>query len=72
VDEWARHFDGGGHRNASGAYVKGLFDEVIERVIDAAPRFLDLDGAGPNEYRLSEEDSTYLQTLLKLKEDQSS
>lgn len=72
VDAWARHFDGGGHRNASGAYVKGVFDEVIERVIDAAPRFLDLEGAGPNEYRLSEEDSSYLQTLLKLKEDQSS
>ena len=72
VDAWARHFDGGGHRNASGAYVKGIFDEVIERVIDAAPRFLDLEGAGPNEYRLSEEDASYLQTLIKLKEEQSS
>jgi phosphoesterase RecJ-like protein len=72
VDEWARHFDGGGHRNASGAYVKGIFEEVIERVVDAAPQFIDLEGAGPNEYRLSEEDASYLQTLLKLKEDQSS
>ena len=72
VDEWARYFDGGGHRNASGAYVKGLFDEVIERVLEAAPRFIDLDGTTPGEYRISEEDASYLETLLKMKKEQSS
>lgn len=74
VDEWARYFDGGGHRNAAGAYVKGRFEEVIERVLEAAPRFLDLgpSRASSEENGLSEEDTSYLETLLRLKEEQSS
>lgn len=39
VNEWARSFGGGGHRNASGAYVANdPMEDVIDRVIDAAPR----------------------------------
>lgn len=38
VNRWAQHFGGGGHRNASGAYVEeGSMEEVVERVIGAAP-----------------------------------
>ena len=71
VDEWARHFDGGGHRNASGAYVKGEFEEVIERVIEAAPEYIDLGHDPTVADRLTEEDAAYLETLLKTKKDNS-
>lgn len=68
VDEWARSFGGGGHRNAAGAYVKRpTFEEVIEEVVEAAPRFIDFeDPYAPGE-NLSAEDEAYLQTLLKSK-----
>jgi phosphoesterase RecJ-like protein len=61
VNGWARHFDGGGHRNASGAYVENLsFEEVIDAVIKAAPRFVpDLEtDTRPN--GLQADDSTLL------------
>lgn len=69
VDAWARSFDGGGHQNASGAYVKKPFEEAIEAVIEAAPRYLDLDPAGPGTGNgLTQEDASYLETLLKMKD----
>lgn len=41
VNRWAQHFEGGGHRNASGAYVEDLpFEEVVSAVVEAAPRFI--------------------------------
>lgn len=43
VNRWAQHFNGGGHRNASGAYVEVedlSFEETVKAVIDAAPRFI--------------------------------
>ena len=43
VNEWARHFGGGGHRNASGAYFKGTLSQIVPRVLEAAPRFLPLE-----------------------------
>lgn len=64
VDEWARSFGGGGHRNASGAYVKGdSFDDVIAEVVGAAPRYIefDLPDSGP----LSEEDASEIAELMK-------
>lgn len=65
VDEWARSFDGGGHRNASGAYVKGAsFEKVIEEVVSAAPRFIDFDEPDASDM-LSAEDASYLAELMK-------
>jgi len=64
VDEWARSFGGGGHRNASGAYVKGAsFDDVIIDVIGAAPRFIDFDFEDQNP--LSDEDASRIAELMK-------
>ncbi|MBE2187061.1 MAG: bifunctional oligoribonuclease/PAP phosphatase NrnA [Rhodothermales bacterium] len=40
VHEWARAFGGGGHRNASGAFVKRPLDALVADVVAAAPRFL--------------------------------
>lgn len=40
VHEWARAFGGGGHRNASGAFVKKPLDVLQREVVAAAPRFL--------------------------------
>ncbi len=42
VNGWARHFGGGGHRNASGAYMEGSIAYLVDEVIDAAPRFMKL------------------------------
>lgn len=64
VHEWARHFGGGGHRNASGAFVKGSLDEVIDDVMAAAPRFLDLGDDDAASEDLSDDDRAYLDTLL--------
>lgn len=63
VHKWARHFGGGGHRNASGAFVQGGITEVIDRVLNAAPRFLQLETAESSD-ELSIEDQSYLETLL--------
>jgi len=65
VDEWARHFGGGGHRNAAGAYVKRpTFEKAIEDVIDAASDFIDFEPRHAPDEELSPEDRSYLQTLL--------
>ncbi len=65
VHEWARHFGGGGHRNASGAFAKSPLDPLVRDVIEAAPRFLDLN-TGTNTGPLSGDDADYL-ALLKQK-----
>ncbi len=68
VHEWARAFGGGGHRNASGAYLKRPLDEVIDAVLASAPRYLGLSDADPDaNAALSPEDAAYLSTLLDLK-----
>jgi len=65
VDEWARHFGGGGHRNAAGAYVRRpTFEEVIEDVIDAASAYIDFESPYAADEDLSPEDEAYLDTLL--------
>jgi bifunctional oligoribonuclease and PAP phosphatase NrnA len=65
VNEWARHFGGGGHRNASGAFVrnKGLA-EAVDMAMAVAPRFLGLpDPDLADTEELSEEDASYLDLL---------
>ena len=65
VDEWARHFGGGGHRNAAGAYVKRpTFEKTIEDVIDAASDYIALESRHAPGEELSPEDRSYLNTLL--------
>jgi phosphoesterase RecJ-like protein len=65
VDEWARHFGGGGHRNAAGAYVKRpTFEEVIDDVIEAASSYIEFESAHAPGDDLSPEDEAYLDTLL--------
>ena len=52
INGWARRFGGGGHRNAAGAYISGKpLREVIDEVIAAAPKHLDLG----EEYELGDE-----------------
>ena len=73
VDAWARHFGGGGHRNASGAFLEKDLDVAVKEVMGAAPRFLDLDVAPEtNGEAISSEDAAYLDTLLHLKSQGSS
>jgi phosphoesterase RecJ-like protein len=52
INGWARQFGGGGHRNAAGAYLRGVpLRDAVDRVIAAAPKHLDLG----DEYELSDE-----------------
>lgn len=41
VNAWAGHFGGGGHRNASGAYVEGRLKKVVWNVLSAATDYLE-------------------------------
>ncbi len=67
VHEWAQLFGGGGHRNASGAFVRRPLEETIRAVISAAPRFLDLeDETKPERDELSSEDAAYLSSILEM------
>ncbi|HEX7071205.1 MAG TPA: bifunctional oligoribonuclease/PAP phosphatase NrnA [Rhodothermales bacterium] len=68
VNEWARSFGGGGHRNAAGAYVTRSLEETITAVIAAAPRYLDLEVDHAKEDELSAEDASYLDALMKRQE----
>ena len=73
VDAWARHFGGGGHRNASGAFLEKDLDVAVKEVMGAAPRFLDLDmDVEQNGGSISSEDAAYLDTLLSMKSSKSS
>lgn len=67
VNEWARAFGGGGHKNASGAYLTEPLEVAIEKVVAAAPRFLSLATDGEEEMELTEEDDAYLASLLEMK-----
>jgi phosphoesterase RecJ-like protein len=65
VDEWARHFGGGGHRNAAGAYVKRpTLEKTIEDVVAAAPNYIEFAPRHAPGDALSPEDQSYLETLL--------
>lgn len=63
VHKWARNFGGGGHRNASGAYLTRPLEEVISSVMEAAPRYTGL--AEESDGGLSADDEAYLTTLLE-------
>ncbi len=65
VTKWAQRFGGGGHRNASGAFVRSPLDEVVPKVLESAPEFLDL--AEDDNQGISAEDQDYLNELLKAK-----
>ena len=64
VNTWAKAFGGGGHRNASGAYVRRPLEETIDRVIESAPEHLDLD-LSDKPTALSDEDASYLAALMQ-------
>ncbi|MEM8487556.1 MAG: bifunctional oligoribonuclease/PAP phosphatase NrnA [Bacteroidota bacterium] len=57
VNGWAQSFGGGGHRNASGAFLKKPLERTIEEVIAAAPEFIDIEGQDvPEDDLLTPED----------------
>ena len=61
INGWARAFGGGGHRNAAGAYIRdGALRDVIDRVIAAAPKHLDLGDEYVVSDEISEEDLALL------------
>ncbi|PSQ98325.1 MAG: bifunctional oligoribonuclease/PAP phosphatase NrnA [Bacteroidetes bacterium QS_9_68_14] len=65
VDGWARSFGGGGHRNASGAYLEEFsLAEALDDVLAAAPQHI---GVEPEEARgaLTGEDAADLAAAMK-------
>ncbi len=60
INGWARAFGGGGHRNAAGAYVREGLREVIDRVIAAAPKYLDLGEEYEHDGGIKDEDLALL------------
>lgn len=67
INRWAASFGGGGHRNAAGAFIKGYLDEVVERVLQSAPEYVDWLAPGDTDPTeddgLSAEDAEYLSAL---------
>jgi phosphoesterase RecJ-like protein len=71
VNAWAQAFGGGGHRNASGAYVREPLEDVIEQVLTAAPEYLDLGGEEGATDDLSQDDEDYLALLQAMRAQES-
>lgn len=67
VDTWARAFGGGGHKNASGAFIaKKKLEHVVRDVVAAAPKYLDLVLPEPEPTApLSNDDQALLDLLRK-------
>ena len=61
INKWAGQFGGGGHANASGAYVKnGQLGRTMKDVIDAAPPHIVADPGAPVSDEISDEDLALL------------
>jgi bifunctional oligoribonuclease and PAP phosphatase NrnA len=74
VNDWARSLGGGGHRNASGAFLKGFsLEAAIDRVMSVAPKYLPLEEphVDDEEDELSAEDASYLDSLMKAQSQRS-
>ena len=69
VNKWAQAFGGGGHRNASGAYVRQPLEDVIDKVIAAAPQYLDLEET--EDEVLSQDDEDYLALLQAMRAEEA-
>ncbi|MEZ4699588.1 MAG: bifunctional oligoribonuclease/PAP phosphatase NrnA [Rhodothermales bacterium] len=68
VHEWARSLGGGGHRNASGAFVERRpLDDVIAETLERAPRFIDVPADHTGDGELDGEDASYYSSLLASK-----
>lgn len=67
VNGWARAFGGGGHKNASGAYITAPLDVAIGQVMEAAPRFLPVEPDDGSTVELTDEDASYLSSLMEMK-----
>ena len=66
VNEWARHFGGGGHRNASGAFIKKPLSEAIQEVLNVACQYLPFcEHTVSNSDALSLEDEALLSAFEK-------
>ncbi len=63
VHKWAQSYGGGGHRNASGAFIVGTLDNAFRKAIASAPHFIDLPTLETSS-ELSDEDAAYLNSLM--------
>lgn len=66
VHTWAQALGGGGHPNASGAFVRRPLEDVIQSVLGQAPRYLGEDDTADESDFLGVEDEAYLVSLMNL------
>ncbi len=72
VHRWAQSFGGGGHRKAAGAFLKEPADSAVKKVLAVAGKYLGDDADRGEADALSPEDATYLNSLLAMKDKDSS
>ncbi len=63
VHKWAQHYGGGGHRNASGAFIYGSLENAFKKTLDSAHQFISIPVADESS-DLSSEDAAYLNSLM--------
>lgn len=69
VHRWAASLGGGGHRYASGAFVKEALEPATQRVMKSASRFLSFSGVVDDSAdALDADDAVLLESLKKLQE----
>ena len=65
VHLWAQALRGGGHRNASGAFVRKPLEETMRLVIEKAPKFIEIEEtSGTGNDDIGDEDAAYLTSLI--------
>ncbi len=65
VDKWARVFGGGGHKNASGAFLFEPLEKARDKVMHAAPRYIGVPVGDEDDPVLSTGDDAGLASLLE-------
>ena len=65
VDTWARAFGGGGHKNASGAFLLEPLEKTRDKVMRVAPRYIGASASDQDDAVLSSEDAADLASLLE-------
>jgi phosphoesterase RecJ-like protein len=67
VDKLAQALGGGGHKNASGAFLREPLSAAVRRAVDAVPRHVDLESVSREPDGISSDDQAYLESLIESK-----
>ena len=69
VHKWAQALGGGGHKNASGAFIRKPLEKSMKRAVEMASTYIHFGSDGASiEENLKQEDAEYLTTLINERE----